>query len=152
MESRVVLLPLVFYAGFLPRVLPDGYTIELAVIPSVIDFLGYAPSTNTTPAYTTDGQEFDVPTVSPQFQVKETTNTVNLLDNQTVVLALNGQRVPANATAADATFLQSDGSKTKYQDRKTLVFITATIVDQAGNRVHSDDDRYTNISPSTGGQ
>jgi len=77
---------------------------------------------------------------------------VNLLDNQTVVLALNGQRVPANAAAADATFLQSDGSKTKYQDRKTLVFITATIVDPAGNRVHSDADSYTNTSPLNSGQ
>ena len=136
----------------IPRVLSDGYTIELQVIPSVTEFLGYAPSTKTTPAYTVNGQGIDVPTVSPQFQVQETTNTVNLLDNQTVVLALKGQRVPANATAADATFLQSDGSKTKYQDRKTLVFITATIVDLAGNRVHSDADSYTNISPSTGGQ
>jgi RNA polymerase sigma factor (sigma-70 family) len=136
----------------IPRVLSDGYTIELQVIPSVTEFLGYAPSTKTTPAYTANGQEIDVPTVSPQFQVQEATNTVNLLDNQTVVLALNEQQVPANATAADATFLQSDGSKTKYQDRKTLVFITATIVDPAGNRVHSDADSYTNTSPSTGGQ
>jgi cell division protein FtsL len=136
----------------IPRVLSDGYTIELQVIPSVTEFLGYAPSTKTTPAYTANGQEIDVPTVSPQFQVQEATNTVNLLDNQTVVLALNGQRVPANATAADATFLQSDGSKTKYQDRKTLVFITATIVDPAGNRVHSDADSYTNTSPLNSGQ
>jgi hypothetical protein len=136
----------------IPRVLSDGYTIELFMIPSVTEFLGYAPSTKTTPAYTANGQEIDVPTVSPQFQVQETTNTVNLLDNQTLVLALNGKQVPANATAADATFLQLDGSKTKYQDRKTLVFITATIVDSAGNRVHSDADSYTNTLPSTGGQ
>ena len=136
----------------IPRVLSDGYTIELQAIASVTDFLGYAPSTSTTPAYTANGQEIDVPTASPQFHTQEATNTVNLLDNQTVVLALNGQRVPANATAADATFLQSDGSKTKYQHRKTLVFITATIVDPAGNRVHSDADSYTNTSPSTGGQ
>jgi RNA polymerase sigma factor (sigma-70 family) len=136
----------------IPKVLSDGYTIELQAIPSVTEFLGYAPSTKTTPAYTANGQEIDVPTVSPQFQVHETTNTVNLFDNQTVVLALNGQRVPANATATDVTFLQPDGSNTKYQDRKTLVFITATIVDPAGNRVHSDADTYTNTSPSTGGQ
>jgi RNA polymerase sigma factor (sigma-70 family) len=136
----------------IPNILSDGYTIELQVIPSVTEFLGYSPSTKTTSAYAANGQEIDVPTASPQFQVQEATNTVNLLDNQTVVLALNGQRVPANATAADATFLQSDGSKTKYQDRKTLVFITATMVDQAGNRVHSDAVRYTNTSPSTGGQ
>jgi RNA polymerase sigma factor (sigma-70 family) len=131
----------------IPRVLSDGYTIEMQAIPSVTEFLGYAPSTKTTPAYTANGQEIDVPTVSPQFQVQEATNTINLLDNQTVVLALNGQRVPANATAADATFLQSDGSKTKYQDWKTLVFITATIVDPAGNRVHSDSDTNTYTFP-----
>jgi RNA polymerase sigma factor (sigma-70 family) len=131
----------------IPRVLSDGYTIELQVTPSVTEFLGYAPSTKTTPAYTANGQEIDVPTVSPQFQVQEATNTINLLDNQTVVLALNGQRVPANATAADAAFLQSDGSKTKYQDWKTLVFITATIVDPAGNRVHSDSDTNTYTFP-----
>jgi len=136
----------------IPRVLPDGYTIELQVIPTMTEFLGYAPSTKTTSAYTANGQEIDVPTVSPQFNVQQATDTVNLLDNQTAVLALNGQQVPANLTAAAATFLQSVGSKTKYQDRKTLVFITATIVDQAGNRVHSDDDSYTNTSPSTGGQ
>ncbi len=137
----------------MPRVLPDGYTIELPVIASVIDFLGYAPSTNTRPAYTAAGQEVDVPTVSPQFRAQQSTNSVNLLDGQTLVFALNDDQVPAYAaTAANTIFLQSDGSKSQYRDRKTLVFITANIVDQAGNLVHADAESFTNIPPQPGGQ
>jgi RNA polymerase sigma factor (sigma-70 family) len=131
----------------IPRVLPDGYTIELPTIAQVTDFLGYAPATNTTPAYTTGGQEIDVPTVWPQFYVQQATNSVNLLDNQTLLLMLNGNQVPANAS-----FQQLDGNETKFQDKKILVFITATLVDAAGNRVHTNGDNYTNIPPQTSGQ
>ena len=138
----------------IPRVLSDGYTIELQAIPSVTEFLGYAPSTNTTPAYTAAGQEVDVPTASPQFNVQEVTNSVNyLLDGQTLVLALNGHQVPADATSAPNTaFLESDGSKAKYQNKKTLVFITADIIDYAGNLVHTDGRSYTNIPPQVSSQ
>ena len=130
-----------------PRVLPDGYTIELPVIASVTDFLGYAPSTNTAPAYTADGQEVDVPTVSPQFHIQQATNSVNLLDGQTLFFALNDDQI-----SADATFLESDGSKAKHQNKKTLVFITADIVDDLGNLVHTDGRSYTNIPPQPSGQ
>jgi RNA polymerase sigma factor (sigma-70 family) len=132
-----------------PRVLSDGYTIELPVIASLTDFLGYAQPTNaTTPAYTAAGQEVDVPTVSPQFHMQQATNSGNLLDDQTMVLTLSDDTVPTNP---DATLLKPDGSATKYQDKKTLVFITATIVDPAGNRVHADG-TYTNIPPQPGSQ
>ncbi len=124
-----------------PSVLSDGYTIELPVIASLTDFLGYAPSTNTTPAYTAGGQEVDVPTVSPQFRVQQSTNSVNLLDDQTLVLMLNDDHVPA-----DAALGEFDGSKLKLLDRQTLVFITATLVDAAGNRIHGDDGNSSNAS------
>jgi RNA polymerase sigma factor (sigma-70 family) len=137
----------------MPRILSDGYTIELPVIASVVEFLGYAPSTNSTPAYTTDGQEVDVPTISPQFDIRQATNSVNLLDGQTMVLGLSGNQVPADTTSApDATVLESDGNKSKRQDMKMLVFITADIVDPAGNLVHTDGRSYTNIPPQPSGQ
>ncbi len=130
----------------MPKVLSDGYTIELQTIPSVTEFLGYAPSTNTTPAYTAAGQEVDVPTSSPQFRVQQSTKSVNLLDGQTFVCALNYDHVPADAAQEEL-----DGSKSKRLARQTLVFITATIVDQAGNRVH-EGASYTNIPPQTAEQ
>jgi RNA polymerase sigma factor (sigma-70 family) len=134
----------------MPRILSDGYSIELPVIASLTDFLGYAPSTNTTLAYTAAGQEVDVPTVSPQFHVQQTTNSVNfnLRDGQTLVLTLKDDQVPAAITSADATFLESDGSKSGYSDKQTVVFITATIVDPTGNLVHAGVE--TNTLPTAG--
>jgi RNA polymerase sigma factor (sigma-70 family) len=152
-----------------PRVLPDGYSIELPAIASVVDFLGYQPAANAaaantadaqeiggfktsvfsgvTLAYTKTGQEIDVPTVSPQFRVQQATNSVSLLDNQTLVLMLNNDPIPVGAT-----LLEPDGSKSKFQNKKTVVLVTATLVDAAGNRVHTDKDTLTNTPASTGGQ
>jgi len=125
----------------IPRVLPDGYTIELPVIASVVEFLGYAQSTNTAPAYNSAGQEIDAPTVLPQFRVQSTTNSVNLFDDQTLVFGLKDNQVQTDATLAEL-----DGSKSNPFNRHMLVFVTATIIDSVGNRVH-EDGSYTNIPP-----
>jgi RNA polymerase sigma factor (sigma-70 family) len=127
-----------------PKVLSDGYTIQLPIIASMVEFLGYAPSPNTTPAYNSAGQEFDVPTVSPQFRVQQTTNSVELRDGQTLVFRLND-----NQTTAAAALAELDAGKSNSLNRNTLVFITASIIDPAGNRVHPDDGSYTNIAPQT---
>ena len=95
-----------------PRGMPDGYTIELPVIASVVEFLGYAKSTNTAPAYNSGGQEIDVPTVSPQFRVQSTTNSANLFDDQTLVFTLKDNQVQTDAALAGL-----DGSKPNSLDR-----------------------------------
>jgi RNA polymerase sigma factor (sigma-70 family) len=130
----------------IPRVLPDGNTIELPIIASVVEFLGYAQSTNTTSAYNSAGQEIDVPMVSPRFRMQSTTNSVNLFDNQTLVFGLKDNQVQTDATLAEL-----DGSKSNSLNRHTLVFVTATIIDGAGNRVH-EDASYTNIPPQAAEQ
>ena len=125
-----------------PKILPDGYTIRLPVITSMTEFLGYAPSANTTLAYNSVGQKFDVPTVSPQFLVRQITNSVNMLDGQTLAFRLNDNQMPPAAALAEL-----DGSKSNSLNRHTLVFVTATLIDPAGNRVHADSESYTNIPP-----
>ena len=127
-----------------PKVLSDGYTIQLPVIASMVEFLGYAPSANTTPAYNAAGQEFDVPTVSPQFRVQQTTNSVDMLDGQTVVFRLNDNQMPSTTALAEL-----DASKANSLNRPMLVFVTATIIDAAGNVLHADAGTYTNIPPQT---
>jgi RNA polymerase sigma factor (sigma-70 family) len=129
----------------LPRVLPDGYTIELPVITSVVEFLGYAQSTNPAPAYISGGQEMDMPAVSPQFRMQSTTNSVNLFDDQTLVFGLEDNQVQTDAAA------EPDGSKPNSLNRHLLVFVTATIIDPAGRRVH-EGGSYTNIPPQPAGQ
>jgi RNA polymerase sigma factor (sigma-70 family) len=123
-----------------PRVLSDGYTIRLPVIASMTEFLGYAPSANTTPAYNSDGQ--DVPRVSPQFRVQQTTNSVDMLDGQTLVFRLNNNQMPSTAALAEL-----DASKSNSLNRHTLVFVTLSIIDAVGNLVHADAGSYTNIPP-----
>jgi RNA polymerase sigma factor (sigma-70 family) len=127
-----------------PKVLSDGYTIELPVIASMVEFLGYAPSANTTLAYNSVGQKFDVPTVSPQFRVHQTTKSVNMLDGQTLAFRLNDNQISSAAALAEL-----DAGKSNSLNRQTLVFLTATIIDRAGNRVHADSESYTNIPPQS---
>jgi RNA polymerase sigma factor (sigma-70 family) len=124
----------------MPQILSDGYTIKLLVIASMVEFLGYAPSTKTTPAYNSAGQEFDVPRVSPQFRVQQSTNSVVLLDGQTLVFRLNDTQMPLAAALAEP-----DASKSNTLNRHTLVFVTARIIDPAGNAAHADAGSYTNI-------
>ena len=115
-----------------PYVLADGYTINLRLIPSLTEFLGYDESTNTTAAYNRAGEKIDVPKVLPRFTTRQLVTTLNLWDNQTVVLA----------GLPEATYVAGNlvNEKPKTSDKELLVFITATIVDPVGNRVHAKDE------------
>ncbi len=115
-----------------PYVLSDGYTINLTLIPSLTEFLGYDTPTNTTAAYNRDGEKIDVPRVLPRFTVRQTVTSVNLWDNQTVIIGGLPQTTHVGGSVVPG--------KSKTNDKELLIFITATIVDPAGNRVHSDDD------------
>jgi Flp pilus assembly secretin CpaC len=116
-----------------PYVMADGYTINLSLIPVVTNFLGYDKTTNSTVAYINrTGEKINTPRVLPRYTVRRVVTTVNLWDGQTAVVSdlpetdsINGKLVT---------------QKPKSSDKKLLVFITANIVDPAGNRIHSDED------------
>ena len=131
-----------------PYVLSDGYTINLTLIPSLVEFSGYQspPSLGT---FSTSGLNVVLlPTVLPQFSVREVTTTVNVWDNQTVVLGGLIQSGPNLETEDKVPVLgdiplvgQLFQSKTKTETKRNLmIFVTATLIDPAGNRVHSDDE------------
>ncbi len=125
-----------------PYVLADGYTLNLALIPSWVEFLGYA-KTNSHPFHTSTGKTIDVPGFHPLIRKHQLVTTVNLWDNQTVVLGgmesekLVKEKIPvfSSLPLLGKLFEKQETVKTK-----TFVFVTATIVDPAGNRVHSDKD------------
>ncbi len=103
-----------------PYVLADGYTINLALIPSGTQFAGYKFSGYDLPTnhYNfVDPVTTPLPNLSPLFRRWQTVATMNVWDNQTAVI----------------TGLDSSG-------RELLVFVTATIVDSAGRRVHTDEE------------
>jgi beta-lactamase regulating signal transducer with metallopeptidase domain len=115
-----------------PYVLSDGYTINLALIPSLTEFLGYDKPTNTTAAYNRAGEKIDVPKVIPKFRVRQVVATVNVLDGQTVVFSGLPEK---NYVSGKETV-----EKSKASDKELLVFITVTLVDPTGNRIHVDEE------------
>jgi general secretion pathway protein D len=129
----------------LPYVLSDGFTINLTLIPSLTEFSGYGtppsiPGVNVANVVT-------VPTVLPNFTVRQVLTTVNIWDNQTVVLGglISSQittvkdKVPVLGDLPLAGKLFQSQSKQSIK-KNLMIFVTATMVDPAGNRVHSDDE------------
>lgn len=111
-----------------PYVLADGYTINLAAIPNVTEFEGYA-------ALPGDSKKSGP---MPVFSKRQVVTTLNVWDNQTVLIgglttkSFGGGQAQAS-TAPDLS------SNKKTTTNELLILITATIVDRAGNRVHSDE-------------
>jgi general secretion pathway protein D len=128
-----------------PYVLADGYTINLALIPSDTEFGGYDQLT--LPQVTGNLNVVQLPTVLPKFTVRQLVTTVNVWDNQTVVLG--GLITSSVNSTKDKVPIVGDlpllgrlfQSASKVTDKKNLmIFVTATIVDPAGARVHTDDE------------
>ena len=129
----------------IPVVLSDGYTINLTLIPSLTEFSGYDQSP-TIPGVNVANVVL-IPTILPHFTVRQVVTTVNIWDNQTVVLG--GLISSTIQSTKDKIPMLGDlplvgtlfQSQTKTSVKKNLmIFVTATIVDPAGNRVHSDDE------------
>jgi general secretion pathway protein D len=128
-----------------PYVLADGYTINLALIPSDTEFGGYDQLA--LPQVTGTLNVVELPTVLPKFTVRQLVTTVNVWDNQTVVL---GGLITSTVTSTkDSVPVIGDipllGRLFQSQSKSTaknnlMIFVTATIVDPAGSRVHSDDE------------
>jgi general secretion pathway protein D len=129
-----------------PYVLADGYTINLTLIPSLTEFNGYGIVPNI--ANVTGGLNVvQLPVILPQFTVRQVLTTVNVWDGQTVVLG--GLITSTTQTEKDKVPVIGDlpilgrlfQSQTKSAVKRNLmIFVTSTIVDPAGNRVHSDDE------------
>lgn len=129
-----------------PYVLSDGYTINLALIPSLTDFNGYDSPPNI-PSVTGNLNVVQLPVILPDFTVRQVVTTVNVWDNQTVVIGGlisssvqdTKDKVPVIGDVPLIGRLFQSSSKTASK-KNLMIFVTATIVDPAGNRVHSDDD------------
>ena len=109
-----------------PNALSDGFTVNLAAIPSFTELMSSVQITNTLLIHT----DSDVRVAGAKFLTTirgwQVAANVNLWDGQTVVIG----GLPALSTVSNG----------KPDEMELLVFITVTIVDPAGNRVHTDND------------
>ncbi|HTR43996.1 MAG TPA: hypothetical protein VMH87_20475 [Pseudomonadales bacterium] len=121
-----------------PLILPDGYTISLCVTASDAQFFDYAK----TAGLTSSGAP-SVPHSQPSTQQ-------TIYDGQTMVLfptpqqlVFNGQDEKAQERVAD--FIQQ--ARKKDRDKVLVALVTATLIDEAGNRIHTDEDIPSGVPP-----
>jgi general secretion pathway protein D len=130
-----------------PSVLPDGHTINLPLTASLLEFLGYEDNrTNLVTVYV-NGKQKQVSPPRPIVRIAQITSQANVWDGQTLVLGgLVSERVVTTKDSVPGLgnlplvgrLFRSESKNA--QKRKLLVFITPTIIDPAGNRVHSDEE------------
>jgi general secretion pathway protein D len=137
-----------------PYVSADGYTIDMTLIPSYTEFLGYDPPGAFVPqaqSASSGASGVATPLVGqlplPHFRVRQVTTTVVVWDGQTVVL---GGLIAENVTKLKdkvpvlgdlpvvGRLFRSESSQTKKKN--LMIFVTPTILDPAGNREHSEDE------------
>jgi general secretion pathway protein D len=136
----------------LPTVSADGYSIQMALLPTYLEFLQYDPPGQFVPeAQGAAGSTLGVPITAqlplPHFRIREVATTCDVWDGQTVVLGglISEQiykihdKVPM---LGDLPFFgklfQSQSSDSTKEN--LLIFVTPTMIDPAGNRVHNDED------------
>jgi general secretion pathway protein D len=137
-----------------PYVAADGFTIDMTLIPSYTEFLGYDdPGAFVPQAQSASSGVGGVATPLvgtlplPHFRVRQVTTTVVVWDGQTVVL---GGLIAENVTKLKdkvpvlgdlpvfGRLFRSESSQTKKKN--LMIFVTPTIIDPAGNREHSEDE------------
>lgn len=128
-----------------PFVSADGYTIQLNVVPTFTEFLGY--DQDVARQFRTVVPNLPVQdTPLPRFRVRQVATTAIVWDGQTVVLGgliaenvkKTREKIPV---LGDIPFVgRLFRSETADSTKKNLViFVTPTIIDPAGNRIHSVD-------------
>jgi general secretion pathway protein D len=136
----------------LPHVAADGFSISMALIPSVVEFIGYddpgpfAPLVQSVGAGTV-GVPLTARLPLPRTRVRQVVTSVVVWDGQTVMLGglisdevtNTRNKVPFLADLPVFGKLFRTESKTTFK-KNLYIFVTATIIDPAGNRVHLDSD------------
>jgi beta-lactamase regulating signal transducer with metallopeptidase domain len=111
----------------------DGLTIQLTATPCVTEFLGYDDPGPFQPASDGDGKPLVASLPLPRFRARQVTVNAVIPDGHTLVIAGFG---PLEAAQPD----QPNEKKKSLSkpEKQLLIFLTPTIIDARGNRVHPD--------------
>jgi general secretion pathway protein D len=134
----------------LPTVSADGVTIQMTIIPTLTEFVGYDLTTAAIfvpKAILPSGSSESSILPLPIFRVRQVTTSCSVWDGQTVVL---GGLISDEVTKIKdkvpvigdmpfvGKFFRSESSQTRKKN--LIIFVTPTIIDPAGNRAHRDED------------
>jgi general secretion pathway protein D len=136
-----------------PYVSADGYTVQMTIIPTIKEFIGY--DTESGKLFQAQAQSVGTgvgnPIVQQQplpiFRLRQVVTSAIVWDGQTVVL---GGLISDNVTKVkDKVPVIGDlplvgrlfRSESSISKKKNLViFVTPTIIDPAGNRMHTEEE------------
>ena len=132
----------------IPYVSADGFSIQMTIIPTLTEFLGYEDPGDFAPtAFTQQGLAATAVLPLPRLRIRQVTTSCIVYDGQTVVLggliSENLRKIKDKVPMlGDIPFVgRLFRSESSSSDKRNLViFVTPTIIDPAGNRIHSDDD------------
>lgn len=139
----------------IPYISADGYTIQMTIIPTITEFVGYddpgqfIPQGQSVSGGGGAGSGIGIPIRAqlplPRTRLRQVTTSAIVWDGQTVVL---GGLISEDVTRlkdkvpvlGDLPLLgklfRSESSQTKKKN--LVIFVTPTIIDPAGNRLHVD--------------
>jgi general secretion pathway protein D len=134
-----------------PYVSADGYTIQMTLIPTITEFLGYDDPQQFVPQAQSVGGNASLPIRAqlplPHYRLRQVTTSAVVWDGQTVVL---GGLITENVTKlkdkvpflgdlpfVGKLFTSESSASTK---KNLIIFVTPTIIDPAGNPYHSPDE------------
>jgi hypothetical protein len=130
-SQRVPLGPVL---DVLPSVTSDGASIDLAVIPTLSEFVGYDTNTSQLPVPTTVNEGTNSTILRlPIFRTKQTTHSAIVPNGQTLILG--NFTVTEIAKQPNGEMRTTDVTST--QTNLLFILITPTIIDPAGNRASS---------------
>jgi general secretion pathway protein D len=138
----------------IPYVSADGFTIQMTIIPTITEFLGYDDPGGFVPqAQSVSGGAggVGIPIVGqlplPHYRLRQVTTSCIVWDGQTVVL---GGLITEDVTKLKdkvpllgdlpllGRFFRSEASSTKKKN--LMIFVSPTIIDPSGNPFHSQDE------------
>jgi general secretion pathway protein D len=135
----------------MPTVSADGFSIQMVLIPTYTEFVGYDPPGAFVPQATSvSSSALGVPITAvlplPHYRVRQAVTSVNVWDGQTVVLGgLISETITKQKDEVPVLgdlplvgrFFRDETSQSSKEN--LLIFVTPTIIDPAGNRVHKED-------------
>jgi general secretion pathway protein D len=147
----------------IPYVSADGFTIQMTIIPTIIEFIGYDDPQGFVIQAQSGGGSLPVTAQLPlpHLRLRQVTTSANVWDGQTVVLGglitenvvKIKDKIPVlgDLPILGRAFRSESSASTK---KNLMIFVTPTIIDPAGNPMHSLDEMpfAQNAIPGQGGR
>jgi type II secretory pathway component GspD/PulD (secretin)/tetratricopeptide (TPR) repeat protein len=145
----------------IPYVGADGYTIQMTMIPAVLEFIGYGNADISDASILENQIQAQVgnsrsPVPLPRFRVRQVTTSAVVWDQQTIVLGglisddvkRQKDKVPVlgDIPLIGRLFRSESNSSAK---QNLVIFVTAKIVDPAGNLLHTGEGENELFNPNT---